>query len=972
MRKTAKNRKSGTGKSTRNASRLANAVHFENLETRQLMATINVTDFGAKANDGGDDRQAVLNAINASHNGDTILFSGGTFNFSDEINVPGNRTYKGTNGAVLKGQSSSQGELVKMQSDNATFTGLTFDGGGLFMDHPGGGRNTNILVDNNTFKLNTSGQHRSAITMTSGLSHSRISNNYFTGYNGEFGIYGYNYDNLTINNNEFVNIGAGIHIDAFGNCGNLLVEQNYLTGTHGMGFEFQTTGSATPGSSNLVFQDNWFEHPNLNNDDSKNWNSFAYSLPLDKGVNVTIRRNTIIAPERPGGGKGIRIAFEVGGDNTVVEDNYVYGTNHVVAANDGMGSESVTARNNKFVNYLQGPGIAFPASNRTFTAYNNGPNVRLSDVMEARIASNDKPGIGSKRYDGSVQPTPNPTPTPDPDPTSDPVQTEPAAPTNLVAMVTGATTVNLFWTDKSNNENGYKVERSSDGQNWTTLATLGAGAATYTATGLTSGQEYKFRVRAFNDAGSSDYTNKATVTPAAFDPSLGTYLSDLDTTSESNFWGPAERDMSNGEQPARDGHVMTLGDKTYAKGLGVHSPSELHFALDGKYSSFLSDIGVDGETDGNGSVQFEVWVDGVEVYTSDNLTSANGAQSINVDVTGKQELMLIVNNGGDNRLFDHADWAGARLITAPVVNPDPQPSPQPQDDTDVTYLSDLEWASATNYWGPVEKDMSNGEQAAGYGHALTMDGQTYAKGLGVHSKSDVKYSLNGKYGTFKVDIGLDDEVGENGSAVFQVYADGVELYNSGTMTAESKPRSISVNVQGRKELRLHVGNAKDDFDFDHADWANARLTPAPTKVVYVSDLAVSDQTGADESVQAGQTFNADQTIQGQMMRLNRRIYGKGLGVESDSKLIYQLDGQYDTFSADLGIDDEVRSGGSVIFRIYTDGELAYDSGLLNGASATKTASVNVAGKNELWLVVDDAGDGTAFDHADWANARLVA
>src|SRR5262249_44193591 len=152
-----KNRKSGTGKSTRQRARLNSAINFEGLEVRQLMATINVTDFGAKPNDGGDDRQAVLNAINASHNGDTILFNGGTFNFSDEIIVPGNRTYKSTSGATLKGFSASQGELVKMQGDNATFSGLTFDGGGLFMDHPGGGRNTNIKVDYCTFKLNNYG-----------------------------------------------------------------------------------------------------------------------------------------------------------------------------------------------------------------------------------------------------------------------------------------------------------------------------------------------------------------------------------------------------------------------------------------------------------------------------------------------------------------------------------------------------------------------------------------------------------------------------------------------------------------------------------------------------------------------------------------------------------------------------------------------------------------------------------------------
>jgi hypothetical protein len=50
----------------------------------------------------------------------------------------------------------------------------------------------------------------------------------------------------------------------------------------------------------------------------------------------------------------------------------------------------------------------------------------------------------------------------------------------------------------------------------------------------------------------------------------------------------------------------------------------------------------------------------------------------------------------------------------------------------------------------------------------------------------------------------------------------------------------------------------------------------------------------------------------------------------------------------------------------------YDSGLVKGSDTIRTASVDVAGKNELWLVVTNGGDNFDFDHANWANARLVA
>ncbi len=140
-----------------------------------------------------------------------------------------------------------------------------------------------------------------------------------------------------------------------------------------------------------------------------------------------------------------------------------------------------------------------------------------------------------------------------------------------------------------------------------------------------------------------------------------------------------------------------------------------------------------------------------------------------------------------------------------------------------TYLSDINWTSATNGWGPVEKDRSNSEQGATDGNPLTLNGVKYTKGLGVHAGSDVRYNLNGAYKTFLADVGVDDEVGGNGSVIFQVYADGALLYDSGTLLGSSTTKQVSVDVTGKNELRLVVTIAGDNDWYDHADWANARL-----------------------------------------------------------------------------------------------------------------------------------------------------
>jgi hypothetical protein len=122
--------------------------------------------------------------------------------------------------------------------------------------------------------------------------------------------------------------------------------------------------------------------------------------------------------------------------------------------------------------------------------------------------------------------------------------------------------------------------------------------------------------------------------------------------------------------------------------------------------------------------------------------------------------------------------------------------------------------------------MSNGGQAAGDGHTITLNGVTYAKGLGVNAISQIVYNLGGAYSSFLSDIGIDDEEATFGTVDFQVLADGVKIYDSGTMTATSATKSINVSVAGVQQLTLICSDAGDGPDYDHGDWANARLTSA--------------------------------------------------------------------------------------------------------------------------------------------------
>jgi hypothetical protein len=140
------------------------------------------------------------------------------------------------------------------------------------------------------------------------------------------------------------------------------------------------------------------------------------------------------------------------------------------------------------------------------------------------------------------------------------------------------------------------------------------------------------------------------------------------------------------------------------------------------------------------------------------------------------------------------------------------------------YLSDQQWLEATNFWGPVERDMSNGEQAAGDGHTITIGGQTYAKGLGVHAYSDILFYNGGHCSSITSDVGVDDEKSGAGKVVFQIWADGRELADSGPVTWQDGPKTLTANIGNTDFVHLIVTNSDDGTTNDHADWAGIQAT----------------------------------------------------------------------------------------------------------------------------------------------------
>jgi YD repeat-containing protein len=79
--------------------------------------------------------------------------------------------------------------------------------------------------------------------------------------------------------------------------------------------------------------------------------------------------------------------------------------------------------------------------------------------------------------------------------------TPPGAPQALTAAQRGYDAIRLTWQDAADNEAGYRLERSTDGQGWRVLAEVGADTSAYTDRGLLRTTPYWYRLTGWNGQG---------------------------------------------------------------------------------------------------------------------------------------------------------------------------------------------------------------------------------------------------------------------------------------------------------------------------------------------------------------------------------------------------------------------------------------------------------------------------------------
>jgi len=167
-----------------------------------------------------------------------------------------------------------------------------------------------------------------------------------------------------------------------------------------------------------------------------------------------------------------------------------------------------------------------------------------------------------------------------------------------------------------------------------------------------------------------------------------------------------------------------------------------------------------------------------------------------------------------------ASWGGAVALPSAVVSRIGFRNGR------MIFLSDLEPAAVEEsaWFGrvlPWRKDQGL------LGGPLAVRGQTFNKGLAMHSRYVLTYALDGRYESLQTVIGFEESALGLGRAACRVLGDGRELFAEPDLQGDADPRPLKLDVTGIKMLTLEVDFGEAEDVGDRVVWGNARLFKVP-------------------------------------------------------------------------------------------------------------------------------------------------
>ncbi|HEY9061140.1 MAG TPA: NPCBM/NEW2 domain-containing protein [Pseudobacteroides sp.] len=200
---------------------------------------------------------------------------------------------------------------------------------------------------------------------------------------------------------------------------------------------------------------------------------------------------------------------------------------------------------------------------------------------------------------------------------------------------------------------------------------------------------------------------------------------------------------------------------------------------------------------------------------------------------------------------------------------------------------------------------------------------------------------------------------------------GTVILNNITPLKEGEHVVPPLDIQYGRSYRFVLG-VKDTYG--NITWSEVNKFKVKDKQAPTFAVDLIDKDSYQNDVNTKFYINMDN----KPIKLSHVEYKNSIVQRPGSIIKIPLGKKYMIFSSVIGLDDSVYTkGGSVIFKLYGDGRLLYESKVISNDisryyhSMQRKIDVNVFGIEELTLQVTDAGDGTDNDSGVWADPYLA-
>lgn len=292
------------------------------------------------------------------------------------------------------------------------------------------------------------------------------------------------------------------------------------------------------------------------------------------------------------------------------------------------------------------------------------------------------------------------------------------------------------------------------------------------------------------------------------------------------------------------------------------------------------------------------WVVGSKaLYCSETVAYTTDGHAVEVDIKWPEEskqLVLVVDDGGDNYNYDHGDWINPTLVLA--------------DGSEVEltgkYLTRTYTAS---YFNRVNENKN-----VDHGGAMKVLGQTYERGFSTDANAALFFTIpdDMEVVRFKALAAADDSgIGQTGSTTtlrFMVFDQNPITSETAAYAARSglisrtgtKSAMLEADITGSEQLIIKVSNAGDGFAYDRANLINPVLIDKEGNETSLTTYKHTSYTSEWGSL------HVNRNVEGGALVVEGKTYSLGLGLNAECTLIYDLPKGHDyvKFSALCGYD----------------------------------------------------------------------